>query len=406
MCGNNRMEDSEVKFLHKAETGARYSVDSTFFALLRRMLCPQTVRDNRKIAEVELKALCSLAKAHDLTPFVAAALSEPGFMTDPDTLQKMQNTIFRAVWRYEKLNHELERISRVLEQNGIDYMPLKGSVIRKYYPEPWMRTSCDIDILVHEEDLERMAELLIRELGYTRDEAKSIHHISMHAPNGVHLEPHFNLRENVPQLDSVLDEVWDNCHAADANSHRYLQSPDFLMFHIIAHMSYHFQSGGCGVKPFIDLYLLEKNLDYDRDKLMDFCTRAGIARFYECVRRVIDVWFNEAEHTEMTRRIEEFILSGGVYGTKSNHIAIQQERAGNKFHHILTRIFMPYKSLKIKYPILEKHPWMAPMFEVVRWVQMLCKKRLGTYRRELDMICNLSDERRNEIGQLLDDVGL
>jgi len=178
------------------------------------------------------------------------------------------------------------------------------------------------------------------------------------------------------------------------------------MFHIIAHMSYHFQTGGCGIKPFIDLYLLEQKLDYDKNKLMDFCKRAGVDKFYDCVRQVIDVWFSEAPHTEVTRRIEDYVLSGGVYGTQANHVAVQQERAGNKFHHIITRIFQPYKSLKIKYPILVKHPWLTPVYQVVRWVQMLCNGKLGTYRQELAMIRGLSDERREEISRLLDDVGL
>jgi len=82
------------------------------------------------------------------------------------------------------------------------------------------------------------------------------------------------------------------------------------MFHIIAHMSYHFQTGGCGIKPFIDLYLLEQKLDYDKNKLMDFCKRAGVDKFYDCVRQVIDVWFSEAPHTEVTRRIEDSAMSG------------------------------------------------------------------------------------------------
>lgn len=376
-------------------------ITDTFFALLRTKLCSADW-DNRPIFDEEMKQLFSLAKAHDLTPIITSALANYKLIS-PSSAANYQ---LHAVWRYEKLNHELNQICRVLEDNGIDYIPLKGSVIRRYYPEPWMRTSCDIDILVHEEDLDHMAELLMRELNYTLDEARSIHHISMHAPNGVHLEPHFNLRENIVRLDRVLDEVWENSALSSGTAHRFEQSPEFLMFHIIAHMSYHFQHGGCGIKPFIDLYLLDEKLEYDREKLMDFCERAGVAQFYNCVRQVIDVWFKGAPHTDVTRRIEDYVLSGGVYGTKSNAVAIEQERAGNKLQHILRRIFMPYNLLKIKYPILVKHPWLTPIYQVVRWVQMLRQKKLRTYTRELDMICGLSDDRRAEINRLLDDVGL
>jgi hypothetical protein len=51
------------------------------------------------------------------------------------------------------MKHEFERICLVLEKAKIPHIPLKGSVLRKLYKEPWLRTSCDIDILVQEETL-------------------------------------------------------------------------------------------------------------------------------------------------------------------------------------------------------------------------------------------------------------
>lgn len=68
-----------------------------------------------------------------------------------------------------KINHEYNRICDALESVEISFLPLKGSVLRQYYPEPWMRTSCDIDILVHENDLEKTTEYLVRDLGYIYD---------------------------------------------------------------------------------------------------------------------------------------------------------------------------------------------------------------------------------------------
>ena len=42
----------------------------------------------------------------------------------------------------------MQKTSFKIKKVQIPFLPLKGSVIRQYYPEPWMRTSCDIDILV------------------------------------------------------------------------------------------------------------------------------------------------------------------------------------------------------------------------------------------------------------------
>ena len=41
------------------------------------------------------------------------------------------------------------------------FIPLKGSVVRDLYPERWMRTSADIDLLIREDQEKTCEELLI-----------------------------------------------------------------------------------------------------------------------------------------------------------------------------------------------------------------------------------------------------
>ena len=59
------------------------------------------------------------------------------------------NCIMRYVWREESLR----RVRTALDGAGIPYILLKGAVIQHLYPEGWMRSSNDIDILVREDDL-------------------------------------------------------------------------------------------------------------------------------------------------------------------------------------------------------------------------------------------------------------
>ena len=72
------------------------------------------------------------------------------------------------------LEYELEHIKSVFEKNKIEYILLKGSVLRNYYPEPWMRTSCDIDILVHDEQLDKAVKVLTQ-TGYRVEGNKHYH---------------------------------------------------------------------------------------------------------------------------------------------------------------------------------------------------------------------------------------
>ena len=58
---------------------------------------------------------------------------------------------------YQMIQNEtlFEKAKNVLNSAQIPFVPLKGSVIKNLYPDKWMRSSCDTDILVHENDLEK-----------------------------------------------------------------------------------------------------------------------------------------------------------------------------------------------------------------------------------------------------------
>lgn len=52
--------------------------------------------------------------------------------------------------------HELSVIKSEFEKNGIDYAPIKGSVVREYYPRPELRTMGDADVLIKENSVVRL----------------------------------------------------------------------------------------------------------------------------------------------------------------------------------------------------------------------------------------------------------
>ena len=170
------------------------------FALLNQEMGFKTFSEDFvvDIKDEYLKPLYLLAKKHDLAHIIGNALEKLG-VVDEITEGKKRFVLERnlAVFRTETLMAELEVLCAELSKNKIDHIPLKGSVIRKLYPEPWMRTSCDIDVLVHENDIERAENLLCEKLGYTSKGERDYHDISMYSDTGVHLELHFNIKENI-----------------------------------------------------------------------------------------------------------------------------------------------------------------------------------------------------------------
>ncbi len=371
--------------------------EKILFSLLRAAVCNEAIpaEIGQACTPEMLQKIYVLAERYDLAHLAGHMLGRLN-LPDSEPLKKLKQAAFTAVYRYVKLEHELERICEVLSRAEIAFMPLKGAAIRNLYPEPWMRTSCDIDILVHEEDLEKAVTQLVVELSYTTDQKKHYHDVSLFSQTGIHLELHFSIQENMPNIDAVLCRVWE--HADAITEYRYVSENDFLVFHLLAHMSYHFAGGGCGIRPFLDIFLLRQRGFYDETVVRGYLSQCGIDRFYDSVRNLIGVWFEGQEHSLLTKEMEQFIFAGGTYGSKKQRIAIEQKRAGGKACYVLTRIFMPYRYLKIRYRVLEKYPVLFPVMQLYRWGEMLF---CGGFKRSINEIRINGDMEQNKTDDLV-----
>ena len=356
--------------------------------------------------EETLRALYALSKEQDMAHVVAAELAKQGLLVEGNELSgKFQKQQMIAFMRYEQINYELHEVCDTLEHAGIPYLPLKGSVIRAYYEEPWMRTSCDIDILVHKEDLESACRELESSLHYEK-KYECTHDVSLYSPGGIHLELHFNLVEEgrAGQSQTLLRDAWQYASPKQEGSLHYVFDDALFYLYHIAHMAKHVEEGGCGIRPFVDLWILEHRIDHDREQRDALLKEAGLLLFADTARHLSEVWFGDASHTELTARLEEFLLSGGVFGSLEQRVAIQQEKKGGRAAYLLNRIFLPYGELKIQYPLLEKHPFLTPVMEVRRWGRLLFR---GGAKRSAKVIqLNAKTEKVTNGEGLLEQLGL
>ena len=319
--------------------------------LIASEVCGMTIdKSQYELTDEELAKLYKLSKSHDLAHLVGDALIKIGLIEDGEIKTKFQKQMMLAVYRYEKINYELGRLRKVLNEAEIPFIPLKGSVIRQYYPEPWMRTSCDIDVLVHEEAVDQTAQIIVDKLGYTY-EKKQYHDISLVSDGGVHLELHHTIKENKANIDALLSDCWD--YAAPSGNYEYCFTNEFFYFHQIAHASYHFLHGGCGVRPILDLYLLQRKMPFDNTVLDEMLERSGIKKFFDAAKTLSEVWFGGSEHSEVTQRMEDYLLRGGIYGSTANSMAVGQQKEKGRLGYIINRIWLPYELLCITYPRLK-----------------------------------------------------
>ena len=347
-----------------------------------------------------------LAKKHDLAHVVGSGLANLGLLTPADSNYKFfEKECLLAVYRYENQRHEYEKIKNLFIREKIDFIPLKGLIASEYYNQPTIRTSCDLDILIKKECLKKAQNLFMEELGYKLTNSINYHDIVFTSGSKVKIELHFSLTEGVPDMDSVLETVWDYAASVNGTS-EYRLTNEFFLFHIISHSAYHFLCGGCGIKPIMDLFVLGKKLNVNQDELNDLLEKAKLNKFYGVALALKDAWFNGEEHNETTSMIARFILSGGAYGSRENEIIIQNVKAGSKLKYFFSRMFLPYQKLKLVYPVLNKHKWLFPFCQIARWFSFLFGVKNQNGVNEIAVLTSAKKDDINKAKTLLEEVGL
>ncbi len=379
-------------------------------ALLRCELLGEELSDERvnEITAPTLLEVYNVAATHDAAHMIAEAAIKYGITSGAmvkgdDVYRSFIKAQEMAYFRHKRHNTAVCELSRVFEKYKIEYVLLKGSVTKEYYPEKWMRLGGDIDILVREEQLFFAVDAIALELGYTTDGVKGFHDMSLFSDDGVHLELHYNVKENMPALDTMLSRAWEFCSGGEG--YRRHMSEEFFILHIVCHMAYHFVGGGCGIKPFSDLMLIRKSTEFDEDLLLSMLDKCGLKEFYKNVIALIDVWFFGKEHTPLTQDMESHVLLAGITRGVDKTVAAEQTRRGGRVGYILSRIFMPYGQLKIRYPRLEGKPVLTPIFTVRRWLSFAfgSKKRA---RHELQATKKIGKDDMKRVTNFFENVGL
>ena len=351
--------------------------------------------------------LYELAEHHDLSHIVGNALIKSDSLShDTDLYKKLQKKIMLAHYRFEKLNYDFQQVTNLLEKEQIKFIPLKGSVLRDLYPEKWLRTSCDVDILVEKHNLEKVTECLIKS-GLKKGE-ESPHDITFWTPSGSNIEIHYSLIEDekVNNIDFVLKQVWERTTPHRGYFYWYDMSDEMFYFYHIAHMAKHLLFGGCGIKSFIDLWLLDNMEGADLTKRNELLKQGNLLKFTHTAQKLSGVWLENSETDSTTKQLEEYILRGGVYGTDKNRISIQQQKNGGRIKYIISKLFLPYDQLKFQYPILKKYRWLTPVIEIVRWVGLIFGGKAKQNMKELKSAQSVSVKENNNPEDFLKNIGL
>ena len=312
------------------------------------------------------RRVCTLAKAHDLSLPVFEGFSGTPL---PDAVtQTFLRHSAATVSRFYAQEAAATRLYAAFAENGVDYMPLKGALLRDLYPVPEWRTGRDVDVLIRPAELERARAFAVQALQPVKM-TEGYHDVGLETADGARIELHFALFNGDEGFGDLLCDPFAH---AEADGHCYRQTDAALYAYHVAHMAKHFRHGGCGLRAFLDLSLLCRRMPEEAMVQANaMLTAAGLGGFERAVRHLAAVLFEGAQGDEETEHLARFVAENKAFGSFRSQAAADH-RAGK--HGLLTRIFPPYRIMSRLYPVLRKCPVLLPFCWVLRGFRIFSKK--------------------------------
>lgn len=186
---------------------------SEFLIYLMACSLQGTKPEEALLANIDMEALLRLAKAHSVSAMVCMALEQTdAFQHAAETTRlKWLDCKNKAVRKNMLLDAERHRLEKEFAEHGIWYMPLKGSILKDWYPKFGMREMADNDILF-DASKRKEVKAIFQGRGYTVKEYDKSNHDAYEKPPIYNFEMHVSLfpgtyKERTEQYENAKERL-------------------------------------------------------------------------------------------------------------------------------------------------------------------------------------------------------
>lgn len=343
--------------------------------------------DAERIKKIDLTELYKAADKHMLTSITAFALESAGVYAPEFTQAKG-----KAIRKIAAMDIDKQMLFERLEKEKIWYMPLKGVVIKDFYPSFGMRQMSDFDILF-DSDYTEEVRTIMSELGFTTEHFGEGNHDVYFKQPVSNFEMHTGLfsPNHKKEIYDYYQNIRERLIKDDSNNYGYHFRNEDLYIYIIAHEYKHFSSSGTGLRSLLDTYVFIKKLGntLDNDYITAESEKLGISEFEQKNRRLSLRLFGGEELSDEDRQMLEYIIFSGTYGTIENIVKNGVDKYGGgkkgKVKYLMRRLFMPMDDVKTVYPFFYRHKILLPALFFYRIGKSLTVRRKKA-RTELDRL--------------------
>ncbi len=347
---------------------------------LLRAAVNETVPENPPVG-LDWKVLYALADYHSVAGtayYGILRLPEEG-RPQSDILIQFQKASQLVLGRETMQHFEVQRLLDDFEEAGIVSVPLKGWLLKRYYPRPDMRSMSDVDILIRPEDMDKILDIM-KKYGFELERRGENHDGYRKHPH-LYVEIHQALFPSNSPYQPYFKSIMENVHPAEGKKYESRMTWEYFYFHLIAHLAKHFNHGGTGLRSFMDIYIFREKFRGRMDEALrkKLLEESGLDKFAGVVEEMSYAMFAEGLEEEERNRYEtlnEFVFRTGTYGTKETEVAESlMECSKHRGKYLFFRFFPGLKMMRLQYPILEKAPVLLPLFWIVRGFRSVFLRR-------------------------------
>lgn len=329
--------------------------------------------DKAKVDGMKLESLFDVCQKHILTACVAYALESAGIQDHNFTQAKE-----KAIRKNILLDAERVKILKRLEQEQIWYMPLKGSLLKDWYPKLCMRQMSDNDILCDCNYRAKIKEIML-DMGFTCEHYGKGNDDAYFKPPVCNFEMHNELFTitHVGKLHEYYDDVKQRLVKDEDNAYGYhFRTEDFYLY-IISHEYKHYARGGTGVRSLVDTYVFLREFrdTLDWDYINAELAKLEIADYEQQNRELAMKVFQGQSLSEEEREQMDYYIFSGTYGTFNNSFKnlIDEKAQGSKKRYILQRVFPPLEHYKVWFPWAYRHKILIPVAWLFRRKKLIAE---------------------------------
>ena len=351
-----------------------------------------------------LEGLYAYQNEQDVTNMAYVALQKLGFSAQQ--LKEFQEDYKMNMLREARFELGGQQVFDALEKAEINFLPLKGAILKNYYPNPALRTFTDIDIYVGN-DFEK-AEKVLFELGYEKTGFDEHNDVGYSKKPSLHIELHKELFPDDYDFEGYFDEPFKHTDLKDGYKYYHLYKTDDFFIHVLCHLYKHFTFGGCGLRQYLDIYVMTQKMELDMDYIRSELKSFGMEGFLDTTLKLDRFFFDGEKPDDELIEIAEFVFNNSTFGNAENRLVLDYDKQNGEkrtlwgnIKYFMDRWQLKYSQMIPRYKVLKYLPFLLPFCWIHKLLTALLFRR-NTLKSSFDDVGKMNSDFSDYVNHIME----